>query len=100
MLGSLTRRQAAALVGVAPVNHDRGRMRGKRAIGGGRAALRACLDMAAVAAVRGANPPIAAFYERLRRAGKPSKLALTACMRKLVVTLNAMLRTGTAWKQA
>ena len=49
---------------------------------------------------RGANPPIAAFYERLRRAGKPSKLALTACVRKLVVTLNAMLRTGTAWKQA
>src|SRR5436190_1961202 len=99
-LGSLTRRQAAALVGVAPFSRDSGRMRGKRMISGGRAALRACLYMAAVAAVRGANPAIAGFYERLRQAGKPSKLALTACMRKLVVTLNAMLRTGTAWKQA
>jgi transposase len=98
--GSLTRRQAAALVGVAPFSRDSGKMRGKRTIGGGRAALRACLYMAAVAAVRGANPAIAGFYERLRQAGKPSKLALTACMRKLVVTLNAMLRTGTAWKQA
>jgi transposase len=99
-LGSLTRRQAAALVGVAPFNHDSGKMRGKRAVGGGRAALRACLYMAAVAAVRGSNPVISDFYERLRAAGKPAKLALTACVRKLVVTLNAMLRTGTAWKQA
>src|SRR5689334_19366580 len=99
-LGSLTRRQAAALVGVAPFNHDSGRMRGERAIGGGRAALRACLYMAAVAAVRAGNPAIAGFYGRLRAAGKPAKLALTACVRKLVVTLNAMLRTGTAWKQA
>jgi transposase len=99
-LGSLPRRRAAALVGVAPFSRDSGRMRGKRTVGGGRATLRACLYMAAVAAARGANPPIAAFYERLRRAGKPAKLALTACMRKLVVTLNAMLRTGTAWKQA
>ena len=99
-LGSLTRRQAAALVGVAPFDHDSGRMRGKRAIGGGRAALRACLYMAAVAAVRAGNPAIAGFYGRLRAAGKPAKLALTACVRKLVVTLNAMLRTGTAWKQA
>src|SRR5689334_21988955 len=99
-LGSLTRRQAAALVGVAPFNHDSGRMRGKRAIGGGRAALRACLYMAAVAAVRAGNPAVAGFYGRLRAAGKPAKLALTACVRKLVVTLNAMLRTGTAWKPA
>ena len=99
-LGSLTRRQAAALVGVAPFSRDSGKMRGKRTVGGGRATLRACLYMAAVAAVRGANPAIAGFYERLRQAGKPSKLALTACMRKLVVTLNAMLRTNTAWKQA
>jgi transposase len=99
-LGSLTRRQAAALVGVAPFSRDSGRMRGKRTVGGGRATLRACLYMAAVAAVRGSNPAIAGFYERLRRAGKPAKLALTACMRKLVVTLNAVLRTGTAWKQA
>ena len=56
--------------------------------------------MAAVAAARGSNPVIASFYRRLRLAGKPAKLALTACMRKLVVTLNAMLRTNTAWKQA
>src|SRR5919199_14092 len=99
-LGSLTRRQAAALVGVAPFNHDSGKMRGKRTVQGGRAALRACLYMAAVAAARGSNPAIAGFYERLRRAGKPAKLALTACVRELIVTLNAMLRTGTAWKQA
>jgi transposase len=101
-LGSLTRRQAAALVGVAPFNRDSGRMRGRRTIWAGRAALRACLYMAAVAAAaaRGSNPAIAGFYRRLRLAGKPAKLALTACMRKLVVTLNAMLRTNTAWKPA
>ena len=99
-LGSLTRRQAAALVGVAPFSRDSGKMRGRRTVWGGRAALRACLYMAAVAAARGSNPAIAAFYKRLRQAGKPAKLALTACMRKLVVTLNAMLRTNTAWKPA
>src|SRR4051794_4832379 len=99
-LGSLTRRQAAALVGVAPFSRDSGKMRGRRTIWGGRAALRACLYMAAVAAARGSNPVIASFYRRLRLAGKPAKLALTACMRKLVVTLNAMLRTNTSWKQA
>jgi len=85
-LGSLTRRQAAALVGVAPFSRDSGKMRGKRAIWAGRAALRACLYMAAVAAARGANPALAGFYRRLRQAGKPAKVALTACMRKLVVT--------------
>jgi transposase len=99
-LGSLTRRQAAALVGVALFSRDSGGMRGRRTVWGGRAALRACLYMAAVAAARGSNPAIAGFYRRLRAAGKPAKLALTACMRKLVVTLNAMLRTSTAWKQA
>src|SRR4051794_39307050 len=99
-LGSLTRRQAAALVGVAPFNRDSGKLRGRRTIWAGRAALRACLYMAAVAAARGSNPAIAGFYQWLRQAGKPAKLALTACMRKLVVTLNAMLRTNTAWKQA
>jgi transposase len=99
-LGSLTRRQAAALVGVAPVSRDSGQMRGRRTVWGGRARLRACLYMAAVAAARGSNPMIAGFYRRLRLAGKPAKLALTACMRKLVVTPNAMLRTNTAWKQA
>ena len=99
-LGSLTRRQAAALVGVAPFSRDSGTTRGRRTVWGGRAALRACLYMAAVAAARGSNPAIAGFYKRLRQAGKPAKPALTACMRKLVVTLNAMLRTDTAWKQA
>jgi transposase len=99
-LGSLTRRQAAALVGVAPFSRDSGKMRGKRTIWAGRAALRACLYMAAVAAARGSNPALAGFYRRLRLAGKPAKLALTACMRKLVVVLNAMLRTNTAWQQA
>ena len=99
-LGSLTRRQVAALVGVAPFNRDSGKMRGRRTIWAGRAALRACLYMAAVAAARGSNPVIASFYRRLRLAGKPAKLALTACMRKLVVTLNAMLRTSTVWKPA
>jgi transposase len=99
-LGSLTRRQAAALVGVAPFSRDSGKMRGRRTVWGGRAELRACLYMAAVAAARGSNPVIASFYRRLRLAGKPAKLALTACMRKLVVTLNAMLRTNTSWKQA
>jgi transposase len=99
-LGSLTRRQAAALVGVAPFSRDSGRMRGRRTVWGGRATLRACLYMAAVAAARGSNPVIAGFYRRLRLAGKPAKLALTTCMRKLVVTLNAMLRSNTAWKQA
>jgi transposase len=99
-LGSLTRRQAAALVGVAPFSRDSGRMRGRRTVWGGRAPLRACLYMAAVAAARGSNPAIAGFHRRLRLAGKPAKLALTACMRKLVVTLNAMLRTDTTWKSA
>ncbi len=99
-LGCLTRRQAAALVGVAPFSRDSGKMRGRRTVWGGRAALRACLYMAAVAAARGSNPVIAGFYKRLRLAGKPAKLALTACMRKLVVVLNAMLRTDTAWKPA
>src|SRR3954465_11433688 len=99
-LGSLTRRQAAARVGVSPFSRDSGRMRGRRTVGGGRAALRACLCMAAVAAVRAGNPAVAGFSGRPRAAGKPAKLALTACVRKLVVILNAMLRTGTAWKQA
>ena len=62
--------------------------------------MRACLYMAAVAGARGSNPAIAGFYRRLRLVGKPAKLALTACMRKLVVTLNAMLRSNTGWKPA
>ncbi len=84
---------------MAPSGRDSGATRGRRTVWGGRAALRACLYMAAVAAARGSNPAIAGFYERLRLAGKPAELALTACMRKLVVVLNAMLRTDTAWQR-
>ena len=80
-LGSLSRRQIAALVGVAPFNRDSGTWRGRRSIWGGRASVRAVLYMATVAATR-ANPAIRAFYQRLVAAGKPSKVALTACMRK------------------
>jgi transposase len=98
-LGSLTRRRPPPWSGW-PVQPRQRRMRGRRTVWGGRAACGRCLYMAAVAAARGSNPAIADFYRRLRAAGKPAKLALTACMRKLVVTLNAMLRTDTAWKQA
>lgn len=98
-LGELNRHQVAALVGVAPFNRDSGALRGRRTIWGGRRALRTTLYMAVVVAVR-RNPVIGAFYRRLRAAGKPAKVALTACMRKLVVMLNAMLRTNTAWRAA
>ena len=99
-LGSLTRRQAAALVGVAPFSRDSGKLRGRRTIWAGRAACGPASTWPRSRPRGAANPAIAGFYRRLRLAGKPAKLALTACMRKLVVTLNAMLRTNTAWKQA
>jgi transposase len=95
-LGRLNRRQIAALAGVAPFNRDSGRFRGSRAIWGGRARLRSLLYMATLAAVR-SNPPIRTFYQRLRAAGKKPKVALTACMRKLLTILNAMVRSGTRW---
>jgi transposase len=95
-LGRLNRRQIAALAGVAPFNRDSGRFRGTRAIWGGRARLRALLYMATLAAVR-SNPLIRPFYQRLRAAGKKPKVALTACMRKLLTILNAMVRSGTRW---
>lgn len=98
-LGRLNRKEIAALVGVAPFNRDSGHLRGRRAIWGGRAGVRAVLYMATVAATR-FNPAIRAFYQRLLAAGKPTKVALTACMRKLLVTLNSLLRTGTAWDPA
>ncbi|MGZ6870222.1 MAG: IS110 family RNA-guided transposase [Frankiaceae bacterium] len=98
-LGTLDRKQIAALVGVAPFNRDSGTMRGKRTVWGGRAAVRATLYMAALVASRW-NPVIAAFYRRLRDAGKPAKVALTACMRKLLVILNAMLRDRRPWQNA
>jgi len=95
-LGLLTRRQIAALVGVAPLNRDSGTRRGRRAVWGGRAQVRAVLYMSTVVAVRH-NPVLSAFYQRLRAAGKAPKLALTACMRKLLTILNAMLKHHTRW---
>lgn len=96
-LGKLTRRQISALAGVAPLNRDSGRMRGKRTIYGGRASLRRGLYMAALVASR-YNPVIKAFYTRLLAAGKPKKVALVACMRKLLTILNAMVKAGTPFR--
>jgi len=96
-LGILNRRQISALVGVCPFNRDSGQCRGRRMIFGGRADVRAVLYMATVAASR-CNPVIKAFYQRLRAAGKPAKVALTACMRKLLTLLNAMLKAKTPWQ--
>lgn len=98
-LGQLNRKQIAALVGVAPFARDSGTMRGKRTCWGGRAAVRSVLYMGALAAVRG-DTSIARFYQRLIRAGKPAKVALTACIRKMIVALNAILRTGKPWHEA
>ena len=95
-LGALDRRQVAALVGVAPFNRDSGTLRGKRTVWGGRARVRAALYMGALAATR-FNPVIRDFYQRLLAAGKPKKLALTACMRKLLVILNSMVKHGSPW---
>jgi transposase len=96
-LGKLNRRKIASLVGVAPLNRDSGTMRGRRTIWGGRAKLRAVLYMAALVASR-RNPIIAVFYQRLLDAGKVKKVALVACMRKLLTILNAILRTMTVWQ--
>lgn len=98
-LGTLDRKKIAALVGVAPFNRDSGTLRGKRTVWGGRASVRAALYMAALTASR-FNPVIAAFYRRLLAAGKPKKLALTACMRKLLTILNAILRDRRHWQPA
>jgi transposase len=95
-LGSLNRRQIAALVGVAPLNRDSGTFRGKRVIWGGRRQVRAALYMAALVATR-FNPVIRQYYGRLCSAGKPKKVALTACMRKLLVILNAVLKHRIPW---
>jgi transposase len=98
-LGRLDRRKIAALVGVAPINRDSGTMRGRRAIAGGRPAVRTALFMAAMVASR-KNPIIAPYYAKLRAAGKTAKQALTACIRKLVVILNAILRDRKPWQPA
>lgn len=96
-LGTLGRKQIAALVGVAPFNRDSGTLRGRRTIWGGRASVRAVLYMAALVGARH-NPTIRALYRRLKAAGKPSKVALVACMRKLLTILNAILRDRSAWR--
>jgi transposase len=98
-LGTLSRKEVAALAGVAPFPRDSGTLKGRRTIWGGRAHVRSALYMAALVATR-RNPTIRAFYQRLCQAGKAKKLALTACMRKLLTILNAMLTNGTPWRVA
>jgi transposase len=95
-LGRLDRRRIAALVGVALLNRDSGTFRGRRMVAGGRSSVGRVLFMATLTAIR-FNPPVRAFYQHLTQAGRPAKLALTACMRKLLVTLNAMVRDGRRW---
>lgn len=98
-LGQLDRKKIAALVGLAPMNWDSGTMRGQRKITGGRAPVRRVLYIAALVAAR-YNPVIKAYYRKLVEAGKPKKVALIACARKLLVILNAMVRTKTHWQLA
>ncbi|MEO0804586.1 MAG: IS110 family transposase [Cyanobacteria bacterium J06642_2] len=95
-LGSLTRRQITSLVGLAPFNRDSGCYRGQRKIWGGRASVRSLLYLAAMSARR-FNPPIRAYYEHLIARGKPKKVALIACSRKLLICLNAMVKTNQPW---
>jgi transposase len=95
-LGALNRREIAALTGVAPLANDSGKHRGKRFIWGGRADVRAVLYMAALSAIR-YNEPIKAFAERLKKSGKPPKVVIVACMRKLITIMNAMLKNNAPW---
>lgn len=97
-LGTLNRRQIAALIGLAPLNRDSGSFRGRRCIWGGRASVRATLYMAAVTAMQH-NHVIHAFYQRLIKKGKPFKVAITACMRKLLTIINTMVKTKTLWNE-
>ncbi len=97
--GNLSRREISALVGMVPVNRDSGTMRGRRTIFGGRAGVRTALYMAALVATR-FNPVIKVFYMRLLAAGKPKKVALVACIRKLLTILNAMLRKNEEWNES
>lgn len=96
-LGTISRKQAAAMVGVAPMNWDSGTLKGRRAVWGGRPGLRATLYMAAVVGLRH-NAPLKDFYQRLLSHGKPPKVALTACIRKLICILNAIARSGRPWR--
>ena len=97
-LGELNRREISALVGVAPFNRDSGMMKGRRTIYGGRSQVRRVLYMAALVATRH-NPVIREFYQRLLARGKVKKSALVPCMRKLLVILNAIAKTGEPWRQ-
>lgn len=97
-LGHLNRRAISALVGLAPMAKDSGTSQGKRRVQGGRGPIRATLYMATVAAAT-YNPVVKAFYQRLKATGKPAKVVLVACMRKLIVILNAMVRTNTRWQE-
>jgi len=97
-LGELTGKQIAALTGVAPYNRDSGKLRGKRRIRGGRASVRTTLFMAVLCSVQH-NPVIKAFYRRLVAQGKHKKVALTACIRKMIIMLNAMVRDGKRWQE-
>ena len=98
-LGTLDRRTIAALVGVAPVNRDSGTLRGRRAIAGGRKTVRSALYMSVLVAIRH-KLPLDATYQRLLAAGKKPKVAITACMRKLLTVLNAILRDRNPWQTA
>lgn len=98
-LGNMGRRSVAALAGVAPLNRDSGTMRGRRTVWGGRADVRQALYMATLSAVR-FNPPLKEFYARLVGAGKPKKVAMVACMRKLVILLNSLIAKGRRWQPA
>jgi transposase len=95
-LGTLNNREISSLVGVAPMNRDSGRLRGKRRIQGGRAAIRTVLYMATLSATQ-CNPAIKAFYKKLVAQGKHKKVALTACMRKFIIILNTMVKNKTEW---
>lgn len=95
-LGTLSNREVSALVGVAPINRDSGKWRGKRRVQGGRASIRTVLYMATLSAIQ-CNPVIKAFYKQLVAQGKHKKIAITACMRKFIVILNAMVRDKTEW---
>jgi transposase len=95
-LGTIGSKPLSALIGVAPLNRDSGQFRGKRAVWGGRDNVRSALYMATMSAIR-FNPAISSFYNRLKGAGKPHKVAMTACMRKIIVTLNSMIKNKTYW---
>ena len=96
-LGTIGAKPLSALIGVAPLNKDSGQFKGKRAVWGGRSNVRSVLYMAAMSAIR-FNPEIKTFYARLRQSGKPHKLAMTACMRKIIIILNSMIKHHTYWR--